>query len=214
MIDPYAKSDGGHGRGFYIEDTGYPEFINWMLQMVDVESAAQGLGSLLERLIPDWLRQDAETDLSSTLAHLLGRSELSAGMFPQLGIGRDIPDGTMFLRGGRLDTDWHKGRSGPYFERVRATMRDIADALGAEFLDNPSWLASRLATVHPLGGCPMGRDASEGVVDSYGEVFNYPGLYISDGSVMPGPVGTNPSLTIAALADRFAERIVAERRTT
>jgi len=35
-------------------------------------------------------------------------------------------------------------------------------------------------------------------VDSYGEVFNYPGLYVADGSVMPGPVGPNPSLTIAA----------------
>jgi cholesterol oxidase len=44
------------------------------------------------------------------------------------------------------------------------------------------------------------------VVNSYGEVFNYPGLHVADGSVMPGPVGPNPALTIAALADRFAER--------
>jgi cholesterol oxidase len=62
--------------------------------------------------------------------------------------------------------------------------------------------------VHPLGGCPMGRNEREGVVDSYGEVFNHPGLYVADGSVMPGPVGPNPSLTIAALADRFATRIL------
>ena len=52
----------------------------------------------------------------------------------------------------------------------------------------------------------MGRNAEEGVVDEYGEVFGYPGFTIADGSVMPGPVGPNPSLTIAALADRFAER--------
>jgi cholesterol oxidase len=63
-------------------------------------------------------------------------------------------------------------------------------------------------TVHPLGGCPMGRSASEGVVDASGNVFGYPGLYVADGSVMPGPVGPNPSLTIAALADRFADRIL------
>jgi cholesterol oxidase len=50
----------------------------------------------------------------------------------------------------------------------------------------------------------MGRDASTGVVDSWGEVFGHPGLIVADGSVMPGPVGANPSLTIAALADRFA----------
>ena len=34
----------------------------------------------------------------------------------------------------------------------------------------------------------------------------------ADGSVMPGPVGPNPSLTIAALADRFADRILEQHR--
>ncbi len=51
----------------------------------------------------------------------------------------------------------------------------------------------------------MGRTADEGVVDPNGRVFGCPGLYVADGSVMPGPVGPNPSLTIAALADRFAD---------
>jgi cholesterol oxidase len=51
------------------------------------------------------------------------------------------------------------------------------------------------------------------VVDSFGEVFGHPGLHVADGSVMPGPVGANPSLTIAALADRFAERMVEQGRT-
>lgn len=54
----------------------------------------------------------------------------------------------------------------------------------------------------------MGRDAREGVVDEWGEVHNHPGLFVADGSVMPGPVGANPSLTIAAMADRFAGRLV------
>ena len=57
----------------------------------------------------------------------------------------------------------------------------------------------------------MGR-TPEGVVDPYGQVFGYPGCSIADGSVMPGPVGPNPSLTIAALADRFADRILEEHR--
>jgi cholesterol oxidase len=54
----------------------------------------------------------------------------------------------------------------------------------------------------------MGSTPEQGVVDEWGEVFNYPNLYVADGSVMPGPVGANPSLTIAALADRFAGRII------
>jgi len=56
----------------------------------------------------------------------------------------------------------------------------------------------------------MGRTAQEGVVDPYGRVFGHPGLHIADGSVMPGPVGANPSLTIAALADRFADAMLDE----
>jgi len=45
-------------------------------------------------------------------------------------------------------------------------------------------------------------------VDPYGNVFGYPGLHVADGSVMPGPVGPNPSFTIAALADRFSDRML------
>ena len=44
--------------------------------------------------------------------------------------------------------------------------------------------------------------------DEYGRVFGHPGLHIADGSVMPGAVGANPSLTIAALANRFADAIL------
>jgi cholesterol oxidase len=70
------------------------------------------------------------------------------------------------------------------------------------------WLRKRIITAHPVGGAPMGRDPSVGVCDPYGEVFGYPGLYIADGAAMPGPVGPNPSLTIAALADRMCTRLL------
>ena len=57
------------------------------------------------------------------------------------------------------------------------------------------------ATAHLLGGCPMGRDAEEGVVDLDCQIHNYPGLYVVDGSIVPANPGVNPSLTIAALAE-------------
>lgn len=56
-------------------------------------------------------------------------------------------------------------------------------------------------TAHILGGCPMGRSAEDGVINKSCEVFNYPGLYVVDGSIMPANPGINPSLTIAALAE-------------
>ena len=91
-------------------------------------------------------------------------------------------------------------------------MRALANEMGARFLDNPIWHVNRVITVHPLGGCPMGRGPEEGVVDSCGAVFGHEDLYVADGSVMPGPVGPNPSLTIAALADRSADHIIARHR--
>jgi cholesterol oxidase len=74
---------------------------------------------------------------------------------------------------------------------------------------NPTWSAQKqLITVHPLGGCPMGDDASTGVVDINGEVFGYPNLFVTDASVIPTAVGPNPSKTIGANAERIAQGIV------
>jgi cholesterol oxidase len=87
-------------------------------------------------------------------------------------------------------------------------MHQIAEALGGELHDSPLWWLKRVVTVHPLGGVPMGRHIGEGVVDEWGESFASPGLYVLDGSAMPGPVGANPSLTIAAFADRAATHIL------
>ncbi len=56
-------------------------------------------------------------------------------------------------------------------------------------------------TAHMLGGCVFGRDESEGVIDMNYQVFNYPGLYVVDGSIIPANPGINPSLTITALAE-------------
>jgi cholesterol oxidase len=76
-------------------------------------------------------------------------------------------------------------------------------SLGENLLDYPT-------TAHILGGCPMGRDASEGVIDESFQVHNYPGLYIVDGSVMPANPGVNPSLTITALAEYGMSKIPAK----
>jgi cholesterol oxidase len=115
----------------------------------------------------------------------------------------------MRLRGKYLDVNWKIDESQFYYDRVTSTVQGIADTLDAEYVPNlPYAFLRQVLTAHPLGGCPMGRSKDEGVVDSYGQVFDYPGLYVADGSVMPGPVGANPSLTIAALANRFAQHII------
>ncbi len=61
---------------------------------------------------------------------------------------------------------------------------------------------------HPLGGCRMADSPELGVVDDTGAVYGYEGLYCIDGSIVPTSLGVNPSLTISALTERCAERLV------
>ena len=97
-----------------------------------------------------------------------------------------------------------KGKSGPFFDRLGDFGGEIATALGARFERNPTWYLGRLITVHPLGGCPMGRTRRR-VVDPHGEVFGYPWAHGRRRLGHARPGGAEPSLTIAALADRFAD---------
>lgn len=203
------RHDGGSGRGFYIEDAGYPQFLNWIVQQA-MPGQALRLARFLMRRGWAYVAKSPKSAIGSSLAGVLDRNLLSATSVPLLGMGRDVPNGTLHLRDGYLDLDWTAGASRPYFDRMNGTMRAIAKALGARYASDPLWWLNLLISVHPLGGCPMGEDPRRGVVDSWGRVFGYPGLSVADGSVMPGPVGANPSLTIAALADRFAEHSLEE----
>jgi cholesterol oxidase len=71
----------------------------------------------------------------------------------------------------------------------------------------PEGLLDVPTTAHMLGGCLIGRDANEGVIDEDFQVHNYPGLYIIDGSVIPANPGVNPSLTITAFAEYAMSRL-------
>jgi len=156
-------------------------------------------------------RDLAVGDVGAEFAQLLRDSARATDGMPLLGMGRDVPDGRLHLDDRqRLALDWSIERSRPYFERVRATARKLAEELGGKLMDDPLWYLSSVVTVHPLGGCPMGRSAADGVVDAFGRVFDSPDLLICDGSVMPGPVGPNPSLTIAAVAERTASQLIAD----
>ena len=105
------------------------------------------------------------------------------------------------------------GRRAPtYLEPANAVARAFAATSGGRPLNVlAESLANLSITAHILGGCPMGRDGATGVISSDHEVFGYPGLYVVDGSAVSANVGVNPSLTIAALAERFADRLTAQR---
>lgn len=62
-------------------------------------------------------------------------------------------------------------------------------------------------TAHILGGCVMSDGPETGVIGPDHQVWNYPGLYVIDGSAVSANPGVNPSLTITALAERAVDRI-------
>lgn len=203
---------GGDGRGFFIQDGGYPQFVDWLIEAASVRGVARPTVRLACQWLALRLGLAQDRDLSAELAAFVGPALDSSTSLTLLGIGRDVPDGRMVLDGKWLEVDWSMRRSRRYFAAVERAMSRLAVALEGRFVRSPlSWFG-RVITVHPLGGCPMGRNPSQGVVDAWGRVFNHPGLWVTDGSVMPGPVGANPSLTIAAFADRAADRLLADRR--
>ena len=146
--------------------------------------------------------------------NLMGRDE-SRGVFDLDG------DDNLTLRfdGGPLSQD-------PVYQKMEQVIQAMVDKMGGQYFRFPFWSKNRLLnnnsdpsrkfiTVHPLGGCVMAKDSTNGVVNLNGAVFNteqgssstYPGLYVADGSVVPGPVAVNPTLTIVALARKIASQI-------
>lgn len=113
--------------------------------------------------------------------------------------------------GGGLTSDWGKRQPPATFlpEAHEVTTR-LADKLGGQAASVlPEVALDTTTTAHILGGCPMGADAEDGVIDKYNRVFNYRGLYVIDGSMIPANLGVNPSLTITALAERAMHYIPA-----
>jgi cholesterol oxidase len=93
--------------------------------------------------------------------------------------------------------------------------------MGGTFHAFPLWdglqpfVSRKLVVTHPLGGCPVGASSTDGVVNANGQVYNTAtggetvndGLYVADGSIVPGALAVNPTLTIVAMVQRVAASI-------
>ena len=135
-------------------------------------------------------------------------------------MSHDEGNGCLRLEQGRLRIEWRGVGGEPIFRSVDRRLKALSAVLGATYVRDPLWtsvLGHRLITVHPLGGCAMGADASSGVVDHRGRVYSgtsgtaiHEGLYVLDGSIIPMALGANPLLTISALAERCCSLMAEE----
>jgi choline dehydrogenase-like flavoprotein len=65
----------------------------------------------------------------------------------------------------------------------------------------------KLFSAHQMGSCRMGTDPETSVAGPLGELHDTKGVWIGDGSGFPTSSGTNPMVSIMALAHRTAEAI-------
>ncbi len=102
-------------------------------------------------------------------------------------------------------------------DNERAMTRDmlamcerIAAAAGFDVvLRSPEPLAPGL-TAHETGTARMGDDPASSVVNAYGQTWDVPNLYVTDGAVFPTSGCQNPTLTMMAITSRACDHIAAE----
>jgi len=201
------KADPDVRKHFILEDGGVPPALAALLRTAlpfVTHRAAPGAHGFFHHL-GETLREGADL-VGVTQFGALHRSIMFFGM------GTETDTGTLRLDGNRVKVDWPGVANEAFARRMDDRMAEITFALDGEYVKNPSprtFLRDKFITAHPLGGCSMAEDGEHGVVDVNGAVFDYPGqLFVADGSIVPTAIGLNPALTIAALAEHIADRIV------
>lgn len=142
-------------------------------------------------------------------------AEMVANTFFFNAMGQDDASGRLKIDAfDNIHLDWDKKLADqPVFQNIENVLRAMAEAMGARYVPFPLWkgIADRkIVVVHPLGGCRIGASNSEGVVDEFGRVYDrnkgagstevIKNLFIVDGSVIPGALVANPTMTITAQA--------------
>ncbi|MBI1423886.1 MAG: hypothetical protein GC149_10510 [Gammaproteobacteria bacterium] len=159
----------------------------------------------------------AAQDAGTNMSELCYRGALSRTQ-TYLCMSMDAAAGELTLADGeRVVVKWPDAGASPAIARVNNIIAQVSDGVQGQYLANPLWdkaFGNKLITVHPLGGCCMADTAELGVVNHACQVFAdnsgtqlHAGLYICDGSVIPGALAVNPLLTISAITERACDLI-------
>ncbi len=155
--------------------------------------------------------QDNRPERSFGLAYKQRLSTFGRRLFSMGCLALDEGEGEIVL-GAADDLQVRWSETHPSTERrwsaAADAMRRIYEALGGEMFLDGYRKDGTVNTSHPLGGCRMAEDAAEGIVDANGEHFRNPGLFVVDSAIIPSGLAANPTLTIAAVAESIAERLI------
>ena len=102
-----------------------------------------------------------------------------------------------------------------YYQQTREVMDSILLDNGCQLINidyvnrkGQNYQDLHFFTSHQVGSCRMAETKAKGVVNPQGEVFGYPGMYITDGAAIPTSTGVNVSLTILANSERITHGII------
>lgn len=108
---------------------------------------------------------------------------------------------------GKVDLNWQTSWKQPSIDMAKTIFDKINSKEGTIYrtdLFGTYKIWGDHLTYHPLGGAVLNR-----ATDNYGRLTGHPGLYVIDGSLIPGNTSVNPFVTITALAERNIEKIIA-----
>ncbi len=138
-------------------------------------------------------------------------------------VSHDSASGRFDLEGDHLVLNWPGAQDEPVYAMLGEALSKVSGHTGGSFVQNPlagTVMGKQPATAHPLGGCGMGAECAQGVVNHKGQVFDasgggqgnevHRGLYVIDGAIIPRSLGVNPLLTISALAERAMLHMAAD----
>ena len=245
IVTSAIRFDEGPGSIYTIEDSSIPKMFSGISRLISQGSlfrqllAFTGLGAV--QTIINMITQNPPSipapNSNATIPLQISEQDLNNVLLLS-GMGTDTSDGTIKLQDSWknnpnrdmnvqnvVNVDFDLNKLAPLFTKMRNSMERIAKHVGengSPSFSTPLWDPSDIngnATIvlHNLGGCRMGKDRNNGVVDNFGRIYNatgttltdhYPDFYVADGGVVPTSLGVNSSLTISALAFRIAESIV------
>ncbi|WP_192552466.1 alpha/beta fold hydrolase [Pseudomonas sp. IzPS59] len=203
MVIEEGSIPGALGRPMVPAMAGFAEMIG-----VPTDDSFSGKVKYKEREAESFLRGPYYGALHNMQTYLI--------MSHDSGQGRMVLDSKDQLR-----IDWPGVGEQENFKIGNERLHQSTKALGGIWVENPIWtklLRHSIVSVHPLGGCVMGEDAAQGVVNHKGQVFSgasgtdvYANLYVTDGAVIPTSLAVNPLLTISAVSERNMGLLAADR---
>lgn len=221
-----------NGRFIKIEDCAIPamfaEFVSKGLEVLDKSGASPNFFQLMQGIFeanpfdklteiphtadPKNFQTEAEMMVDSFFFNVMGQDD-ATGRITLAGVGGD-----------QIDVGWTQPiAQQSLWQDIETLLREFSSAMGGKYIALPGWQAilgkKKLVITHPLGGCPIGTTHENGVVNEFGEVFDptkpaaskavLKNLFVLDGSVIPGALAANPTLTISAQALKAVTHAIA-----